>query len=428
MELEGLRGIASVIVVLTHLVFLFYPAMRQGDMSLTHTSFEDNIYGTPLMLAVAGTLAVAIFFVLSGFVLSIGFFKTGDQNIVKKLATSRYLRLMLPALASVLIAWLLINFGAHSLTAAAGEIANSKSLSMKWANTPTFFEALKTGTLDIFVEFKGESRSINHVLWTMNVEFIGSFLVFAFLLLFSQSKLRWLAYLALVVGTFGTWYLAFIVGVMIADAHHLGWLEKLRHWYVTAPMAIIAVFLGIFPKNHRGTLYEVLDLSFFNVSERIVYMTLSATLIMLVVLLSEPVSRLLRMRFLSTLGKYTFSLYLMHLIVIYTVTTSVVILTHERLGYNWSVLLAFLVSVPAFWIVSYLFERYIDAPSIRFARYVSSLYRGEKPTEWWNHTSARYTASLSLFRRTQRRETIHTSETSEPSAATETTAKVADRN
>lgn len=382
MELEGLRGIAAVIVVLTHFVFLFFPAMRRGDMALAHSRYEDNVFGTPLMLVVAGTLAVAIFFVLSGFVLSIGFFKTGDQNIVKRLATGRYLRLMLPALASVLIAFVLITLGAHALTSTAGEIANSSYLSGKWHHSPTFLEALKTATFDIFAEYKPDSRAINHALWTMNVEFIGSFLVFGFLLIFAKSRFRWVAYATLIVGTFGTWYLAFVIGMMIADAYNLGWLERLRHWSVTVPMAVVAIFLGIFPRKHEGTIYEFLDLSFFGFSERIVYLTFSATLIVLVVLLSKTIARVLQTRLLSSLGKYTFSLYLMHLSVIYTVSTSVVILLHERIGYNWATLVSGLVSAPFFWLVSYFFERYVDAPSIKFAKYVSAIYRNDREIDW----------------------------------------------
>ena len=365
-------------VVLTHFVFLFFPAMRSGKMSLAHNPLEERIYGTPVTLLWAGTLAVAIFFVLSGFVLSIGFFRTGDQNIVKKLAIGRYLRLMLPALASLLIAWILIQFGAHALTNAAGEVANSTMLSNKWRNDPSLLSVIKAGALDIFVQYKGTSgRAINHVLWTMNVEFFGSFLVFGFLLLFAQSKRRWLTYIALVIGTFGSWYLGFVIGVMIADAYHLGWLEKLKRWYLVLPMLAAAVFLGIFPKQHKGTIYEFFDLSLFSASERIVYLTISATLILLAVLSSRTLTRFLQTRFMSALGKYTFSLYLTHLLVIYTVSTSVVLLTHAQIGYTKSVLLSFLVSVPCFWLVSFLFERYIDAPSIRFARYMTKRYRGE---------------------------------------------------
>lgn len=398
MELEGLRGIAAVMVVITHFVFLFFPAMRSGNMALTHSRFEDNVYGTPLMLLVAGTLAVAIFFVLSGFVLSIGFFKTGDQNIVMKLATGRYLRLMLPALASVLIAFVLISFGAQTLTSGAGEIANSTYLAGKWHHSPTFLEALKTATFDIFVEYKGESRAINHALWTMYVEFIGSFLVFGFLLIFARSRFRWVAYAVLIAGTFGTWYLAFIIGIMIADAYNLGWLERLRHWSVTVPMAVVAIFLGIFPKKHENTIYEFLDLSFFGFSERVVYLTFSATLIVLVVLLSKTLARVLQTRLLSSLGKYTFSLYLTHLSVIYTVPTSVVILLHERIGYNWAALVAALVCVLFLWLVSYFFERYIDAPSIKFAKYVSAIYRNDREIDWSDRGNAVITKVKGVLR------------------------------
>lgn len=257
--------------------------------------------------------------------------------------------------------------------------------------------AIKAATFDIFVEYKSESRVINHVLWTMNVEFIGSFLVFGFLFFFAQSRFRWIAYTALTIGTFTTWYLGFVIGMMIADAYNLGWLEKLKHWSITVPMAVVAVFLGIFPKKHEGTIYEFLDLSFFGISERLFYLTISAALIILAVLLSSALTRLFQTRLLSSLGKYTFSLYLTHLLVIYTVSTSVVILLHESIGYNWAVVASALISAPVFWLVSYLFERYIDAPSIKFAKYVSAIYRGERGIDWSRRKEAVIGRIRSLF-------------------------------
>lgn len=381
LELEGLRGIASIMVVLAHFIFLFFPAMRKGEMSLAHHDLEKMVHGTPVSMLWDGTLAVAIFFVMSGFVLSIGFFQTGNTNIVKKLATGRYLRLMLPALASAIIAWILIQAGAGRLTSAAGEVAGSSNLAKKWQFDPSLFDVIKAGTLDVFVEYKGGGSAINNVLWTMNVEFLGSFLVFGFLLLFAQSRLRWLAYVALLIGTFDTWYLGFIIGMMIADAHSLGWLERFKRWYVTLPLIIVTLFFASFPRKHKGTIYEVFDLGFIGANERVTYLTLASTLALLVVLLSASVAKVLRTKFMSTLGRYTFSLYLTHLLVIFTVSSAVVIFAHDKIGYNAAALLAFLVSLPVFIIVAFLFERYIDAPSIKFARFVGAVYRGERTVE-----------------------------------------------
>ncbi len=366
-------------VVVYHFVALFFPAMRRGDMTLAHTRYEEHVYGTPFTLIFSGGLGVAIFFVLSGFVLSIGFFKTRNESIVIKLATGRYFRLMIPALASVILAWIIIQFGAHDLTNAAGQLANSNELSNKWKDNPSFFEVLKAGMYDIFVDYKAESHVINHPLWTMHVEFVGSFIVFGFLMLFAKSSYRWICYIALTLAFVDTWYLAFLVGTAIADAYNLGWFEQLKRWYVTIPVFALALIFAMYPRtNPDETVYRYLDLSTFGIPERVLYLTVSAALLMLVVLLSSWVGRFLRLGFMVRLGHLTFSLYLTHVFVIYTVASAVVLWLHETLDYGWAVGVAALICVPVFWLVAYLFERFIDAPAIKFAKYTGSIFRGER--------------------------------------------------
>ena len=131
MELEGLRGLAALMVVASHYVHAFYPSLATGNMGFQHMTYEDNIYGTPLTLAFAGTFAVAIFFVLSGFVLTIGFFQTKKIDIIKKLASKRYLRLMLPALASIFLCLVLMKLNIASIDSAAS-LAHSKWLADAW--------------------------------------------------------------------------------------------------------------------------------------------------------------------------------------------------------------------------------------------------------------------------------------------------------
>jgi peptidoglycan/LPS O-acetylase OafA/YrhL len=382
MELEGLRGLAAVSVVVYHFVVLFYPALRSGNETLAHTSFEDNIYGTPLTLLFAGTFAVAIFFVLSGFVLSIGFFQTRDENIVKKLAVGRYLRLMLPALASTLIAFLLISFGAHTLTKTAGEISGSVELSNKWSTDISVFEATRTGVLDIFVN--ENAILLNGVLWTMYIEFLGSFLVFGFLILFAKSNYRWIVYGLLSIVTFGTWFLAFVIGMMIADAYAQGLLHKIKKSIFVPVSILVVLFMGSYPKNTSGTIYEYMKLDALDINYRLLYLTIAASLVVLLVLLSKRLRTWLQRPKVSILGRYTFSLYLTHLFVIFTVSCAIIINLHQVIGYNQSVLLAALISLPVFWLVTVAFERYIDAPSIKLAKYVGAVYRGDLEIDWKN--------------------------------------------
>lgn len=386
MELEGLRGIAAIAVVLAHYMLAFYPALISGNASLTHSSLEELIHGTPIALLYAGTFAVAIFFVLSGFVLSIGYFQTNDKSIVKRLAHSRYLRLMLPALASVVLAYLLISFGAGHMSAVAGEETKSW-LFNSWLIDTSFLSTIQGGMFDIFVQ---SGSPLNTVLWTMYIEFLGSFLVFIFLLLFAQSRYRWTTYAMLIFFTFNSWFMPFVIGVLIADLYSKGRLEKLKKVWIIAPLLIGGLLLGSLPhKGIENTPYNVLFqvdieslVGMADINYERLYLTIGAVMILLAVLLSRRLSAWLRQPRVAMLGRYTFSLYLTHLLVLLSFSSGLFALLPDSIGYNKTAVLTILLSIPIILIVTILFERYIDAPSIKFSKWVGAVYRGEKTFDW----------------------------------------------
>ena len=155
LALEGLRGLAAISVVLFHFFVLLYPALYYGPGFIQHMRFENNIYGSPLNAFISGAFAVSIFFVLSGFVLTVGFFQTKKSSIIERLATKRYFRLMLPALASVIIAWIYISLGfPHNSDAFA--ITHSPALDLMWENNTNFFRALYEGTIGVFIQGPGD--------------------------------------------------------------------------------------------------------------------------------------------------------------------------------------------------------------------------------------------------------------------------------
>lgn len=375
-ELEGLRGIAAVIVVFYHFLLAFYLFAFLGPGQTQTQGFEDNLYGNPIMVLLSGTFAVAIFFVLSGFVLSIGFFQSGKMEIVRKLAAKRYLRLMLPALAATLICFVIIKLNISQLHAVA-DISKSGWLGGTWLFNPDLFMAFKSATFDIFMV---SGSPFNNVLWTMAFEFAGSFLVFGFIALFGKQQHRWLAYLVVLIITFNTWFFAFIAGMMIADLYAHGKLKaKKRNLMYALPLLAGALFVAGYPYGStQGTIYQYLSFSSFNIQWSIMYITLGAIGVMLIILGTEQIAKLFRFKAIRTLGRYTFSMYLVHLAVLYTFAMAVFLFLFNTIGlsFNKSALLAVVTSLPVVAVVSYYFEKYIDAPSTKLASYVGNVFLG----------------------------------------------------
>lgn len=377
MELEGLRGLAAIVVVVYHAMIMFYPGIAYGhNLSLApvqNMRFEDNLYGNPLSVFLSGGFAVAIFFVLSGFVLSIGFFQTGKQSIIQRLASKRYLRLMLPALASTILVFLLVILGLSINRQATIDITHSGSLATNWNFIPDFFEAIKQGTTTIFLQSGG---SYNTVLWTMYYEFIGSFIVFVTLLVFGLSRYRLIIYGALAWLTFGMWFFGIILGMVLADiyAHRSQiFLVGRRIW--TWPVLIGGLLIGGYPiLSTKGTVYELLtNANYTDEQNAAIYMSLGAILVVIAVLSAPPLTRILKHPRISILGRYTYSLYLVHTLVFYTLGTTLFVMFSHHFGMNKSALFAIALSLPAIALATWLFERYIDAPSIRFANFFSDI-------------------------------------------------------
>jgi peptidoglycan/LPS O-acetylase OafA/YrhL len=70
--LEATRGIAAIVVLLNHLLQAFFPRLD----GLTFPDERIALFGTPLFAFVNGTAAVVLFFVLSGFVLTVRAFQS----------------------------------------------------------------------------------------------------------------------------------------------------------------------------------------------------------------------------------------------------------------------------------------------------------------------------------------------------------------
>jgi peptidoglycan/LPS O-acetylase OafA/YrhL len=156
--IEGMRGVAAVVVVASHFMQLFLPLVYDGyakSWGVGERSFETS----PVNVILNPNFSVCLFFVLSGYVLSHGFMTDGDLGRIWRAAFKRFPRLMLPVLGSVLFVWVLMASGGFYYGAVK---SLSGSLVPDYYAVPrSFIYVLREGAFGVF--FAGEN-SLNPVL------------------------------------------------------------------------------------------------------------------------------------------------------------------------------------------------------------------------------------------------------------------------
>ncbi len=86
--IEAVRGLAALLVVFTHFMMAFYPSAAYGAKYQAHGEWEKLFIQTPLSILLQGEFAVCLFFVLSGYVLSLPYFGPGSRDNNHLLAAS----------------------------------------------------------------------------------------------------------------------------------------------------------------------------------------------------------------------------------------------------------------------------------------------------------------------------------------------------
>src|SRR5207248_2887967 len=178
--LDGLRGWAALITVIGHVEFWFEPAAAPRGYGLLTDLFNSSPVG------VFSYIAVTVFFVISGFALSYPIL-TSSRPIatVLNMACVRYFRLTIPIVVSTAFAVALYVLGAYC-NAEAGDLSGSPWFAQWYVlsdsvpnDTPPGF--LLFSLFDVYFRYRSGHQTWNPVLWTMSIELIGSFSLFAVL-------------------------------------------------------------------------------------------------------------------------------------------------------------------------------------------------------------------------------------------------------
>jgi peptidoglycan/LPS O-acetylase OafA/YrhL len=235
-----------------------------------------------------------------------------------------------------------------------------------------------------------QQNSYTGVLWTMSIELIGSFLVFSFASLFGRLRNRWVFYLVSSVLFFNSYYLAFILGMALADLYTSAAAERarIRNPAILAILLVLAILLGTYPAlplhdafytgiglvgTAATTLLPFAALSAFPLtsSSSIDLLYIAGSFLLLVVVLNSSLSAgLLSSRIPVFLGKISFSLYLIHMLVINTFSFFLLRYLFDYQLTPWDGIAIFVLTLPVLFAASYLMYRYVDVPGVALSKWV----------------------------------------------------------
>lgn len=311
-----------------------------------------------------GLLAVYVFFVLSGYVLSIGYFETSSHGLLTALAIRRYPRLTLPILASCAIALLLVEAGLmHNIPA--GALARSPWLESFYAFSTSLPSLLQFSLVDVYIDSK--VPSYNAVLWTMQYEFWGSLTLLAALWCLRSPSWRIAGYAAATAACcyFASPLFAFVLGAALADAtpRMTAVMSACPRCMAAASwiLLVAALLIGMF---RTGILWSPIALS------------LIAAAILAAMLLSTPMQFFLTGRFSLFLGRISFPLYLTHLLVICSWSSWLYIKLRGMEFSTWSVASLTLVSTAVLSVLAAMAFAPIEQAAIRLSRALSDVLLG----------------------------------------------------
>lgn len=350
-EIDGIRGWAALCVVLFH------------EFQETFGIIHPEIMRADTRLFMDGTLAVYIFFILSGDALSTAFIAKGDVQILDRVEAKRYFRLCIPVLFFVIPTFIIMKLGLI-FNHEASKFVHREA----WSGTflqfdPGIYDAIRYSFAGVF-GWAYSPNAWNTFLWTMPVELVGSILTFLYLHLY--HRLRYKGFTTLVVicifSICSDYYGLFFCGIILAHFRSVGVLSRIRK-------SLVGVFLGPlfltfayvaewkyysvpWPDISRTDMLAVIE-TYFRVHEK----PILAVVIVCGIYFSSPLVALFGARLSRMLGRLSFGMYLAQFPVLCSFESYLIMSNSGSLNSLTFVVLVALASIAMTFLVAEVFAR-----------------------------------------------------------------------
>jgi len=356
--LDGLRGVAALIVLLHHMTLLNPVLAALALVPGTPPPAPGSWTWFGAMSPAFAGEAVLVFFVLSGVVVTLPALRPGFDWLAY--FPRRFVRLVLPVLASLLIAFALALVTPQDPATAEGAWAAMFSI-----RDPDFYLVLSGA------ELLHGNTVLNGSLWTLAYELLFSLMLPLYVVVAVATRRWWIgvAMLSLLcislsahVSPNWTYLPVFLIGSLFAVS-----LPRLRALVarMTVPqrtvagIACAALVVGLVTATLPGAAWLPAAPGLSELAGSLPMAV--AGLLVFAALLWSPFQWLLELRPVRWLGRVSFSLYLIH--------APIVLSTNAVLsGAPWYI--RSLVAFPISLVAAELFTRFIEAPAHRWSKVV----------------------------------------------------------
>lgn len=315
--IDSLRGLAAIAVVFSHSIGVFGLP--------TKITFVDK---TPLHIFWHGEGAVMVFFLISGFVLT--HLLNRDENILEFKYYFRYSLLRLnriyPAFALVIILTFIIRtYAPYQYDSLPAYTSWFNGLNNMKFTVQNLFKELSL-IIPIASGYKLMPQG-----WTLVLEILIS-IVFPFLLIFiriNKIALFIFSYFSIKLLSFTSFASLFVCGIYIYTYQDLiiSKINSYGRW-----LKFIILIIG----------WLLFTITFF-ANERIIHLIRivfinpllpGSVLLFILVISSKTIKRILNNKLLVYLGKISYSVYLIHFVIIFSLAGRISTLLNNRFGYN----------------------------------------------------------------------------------------------
>lgn len=357
-QLDSLRGLAAIVVFMCHAI--------GGVLSFKFLVKMDT---SPLGFFLNGNAALMYFFVLSGFVLSLPFIDNKQPLNLTAFYTRRIFRIYPAFIAAILLAVVLKAFIFQQRVVQNAGVWFNQHWLWQW-NAASVKELLRTLCL---VHPAMDINFIDPPIWSLVVEMKMSLILPFFILLVSRCNLA--ANLALLFilsclefNHHGAFANVFYLGVILAKYRH-ALIDLVKDGPMT--IKILVLLCSIVLYNTGMQILSIQQSPYFRILCYYIP-SVGSCFIIVSVIASNRLTRFFEKRLFVFLGSITYSFYLMHFPVLYTISSVMV----NRFAYSLyvAVPLALLLTIA----IGYLMMISIERPFQNIANTLVKKYR------WFN--------------------------------------------